>query len=200
MVDPLPKDCPPTLGSTILASGPPIGCAGGASPHSVVPFLVVMRRHPGHHACQPRDRASPLARPTSSTAPALRRPSSPARPFPPRGEAWIGALGGRKRRSVAANPRRVRAWDALEFKLASEHHATYNVSAQPWLERFVGWQASYLGSAPTISCRSMSGCSLTLRNPSRGRSRSTTRVITAPRRAISTMVVTGLRRWIKPAL
>ena len=47
---------------------------------------------------------------------------------------------------------------------------------------------------PIWCCRSMSGCCLTSRNPSRDRSRSNTRVMTAPGTMMSTTAVRGLRR------
>jgi hypothetical protein len=54
--------------------------------------------------------------------------------------------------------------------------------------------------APIWDWRSSSGCWLTWRNPSRGRSRSMTSVMTAPRTMTSTTAVMRLRRRVRPAL
>ena len=53
---------------------------------------------------------------------------------------------------------------------------------------------------PICCCRSISGCWLTWMKPSRGRSRSTTIAITAPRAITSTTALSRLRRFVRPAL
>ena len=53
---------------------------------------------------------------------------------------------------------------------------------------------------PICRWRSISGCWLTWMNPSRGRSRSTTSVSTAPRATIKTIAFRKPRRLVRPAL